>query len=408
MIKKNIYTEYNFVLALIVLSFLSRLITVYFVRDFHFDNEWDILLNNLINYKSFSFYNFNGELIPSSYMPPLYPFFLYLINILTSFKEQNLLYSIFFIQILFSTYSVYLFYEINKNFFSNNLCLISSFIFSLVPLNIYACGQISSINLQIFFSLLFLKFLFLIIKKETNRNIIIFGIVSGLLFLTRGEFILIFFLIYFFIIWKNKIKFINLIKILIVIVLVISPYVARNYIHFNQFFLVKSLGYNLWKGNNELSQVEGYENLSKTEFTELNFKISNIKKNKYYEINRDDIFLNQAIKNLNQDSFHYIHLFFKKFVSYYFIDINSSYPNYYNFIHIIPIFLLSILSFPGLFIFCKSKNFENRILSLYLFFSMAIFSIFFILPRYKLAILPIQIILAVCFIEYLIKKLKKN
>ena len=38
MIKKNIYTEYNFVSALIVLSFLSRLITVYFVRDFHFDN----------------------------------------------------------------------------------------------------------------------------------------------------------------------------------------------------------------------------------------------------------------------------------------------------------------------------------------------------------------------------------
>jgi len=408
MIKKNIYTEYNFVSALIVLSFLSRLITVYFVRDFHFDNEWDILLNNLINYKSFSFYNFNGELIPSAYMPPLYPFFLYIINILTSFEKTNLLYSIFFIQILFSTYSVYLFYEINKNFFSNNLSLISSFIFSLVPLNIYACGQISSINLQIFFSLLFLKFLFLIIKKQTNRNIIIFAIVSGLLFLTRGEFILIFFLIYFFIIWKNKIKLINLIKILIVVILVISPYVARNYIHFNQFFIVKSLGYNLWKGNNELSQVEGYENISKTEFTELNFKISNIEKNKYYEINRDGIFLNQAIKNLNQDSFRYIKLFFRKFVSYYFIDINSSYPNYYNFIHIVPIFLLSILSFPGLFIFYKSKKFENKILSFYLFSNMIIFSIFFILPRYKLAILPIQIILALCFIEYLIKKLKKN
>ena len=408
MIKKSTNIEYYLITALIIFSFLSRLVTVYFFRDLQFDNEWGILLNNLINYKSFSFYNFNGELIPSAYMPPLYPFFLYLIKIIIPFEESNLLYSIFFIQIILSSYSVYLFYEINKNFFSNNLSLINSIVFSVIPLNVYACGQISSINLQVISSLLFIKFLFLIIKAETNRNIIIFSIVSGLLFLIRGEFILIFIFIYLFIIWKKKIKLINLIKIAIVVTLVISPYVVRNYIHFNQFFLVKSLGYNLWKGNNELSRVEGFENFERENFSKLKSKIDNLDKNKYYEIGRDKVFFNVAIKNLKQDPFHYMELYFKKLSSFFFIDINSSYPNYYNFFHIVPIILISLLSFPGMFVFFTRSKFENKCIGLYFFMNLIIFSLFFILPRYKLIILPVQIILACYFIEYVLKKIIKN
>ena len=408
MIKKSTNIEYYLIAALIIFSFLSRLVTVYFFRDLQFDNEWGILLNNLINYKSFSFYNFNGELIPSAYMPPLYPFFLYTIKIIAPFEESNLLYSIFFIQIILSSYSVYLFYEINKNFFSNNLSLINSVVFSVIPLNVYACGQITSINLQIIFSLLFLKFLFLIIKTDTNINIIIFSIISGLLFLMRGEFILIFIFIYLFIIWKKKINLINLIKISIVVTLVISPYVVRNYIHFNQFFLVKSLGYNLWKGNNELSKVEGFENFERENFSKLKSKIDNLDKNKYYEIERDKVFFSEAIKNFKQDPFHYMELYFKKLSSFFFIDINSSYPNYYNFFHIVPIILISLLSFPGMFIFFARSKFENKCIGLYFFMNLIIFSLFFILPRYKLIILPVQIILACYFIEYVLKKIIKN
>ena len=55
-----------------------------------------------------------------------------------------------------------------------------------------------------------------------------------------------------------------------IVIFLISPYVVRNYIHFNQVFIVKSLGYNLWKGNNQLSLVEGYENLNAIEFSKLN------------------------------------------------------------------------------------------------------------------------------------------
>ena len=139
---------------LIIISFILRLISAYFFRDIEIDNEWSRLLNNLIQYKSYSFYTFDDQLIPNTSLPPVYPFFLYLIKIITSFNENNFLYYVIFIQIILSTYSVYLFYKINQNFFSNNFSLINSIIFSIIPLNIYASAQISSVNLQIVFSLL--------------------------------------------------------------------------------------------------------------------------------------------------------------------------------------------------------------------------------------------------------------
>jgi len=393
---------------LLVFTFLLRLIFVFFVRDSGFDNEWGILLNNLIIHKSYSFYSFEGQLIPSVLLPPMYPFFLYSTKMITSFDQDNLLYFVILIQIIFSTYSVYLFYQINKFFFSNNVSFFNTFIFSIIPINVYACGQISSINLQIILTLLFLKFLLIIINNNNLRNIIIFSIVSGILILTRGEFILILALIILFIFFNEKINVNNLLIIGFIVLLIISPYVVRNYKHFNQVIIVKSLGYNLWKGNNKLSKVEGYENFKKTEFSDLRFKVNNIKKDKYYEIKRDKVFLEQALKNLNEDSLYYTKLYFKKFFSFLFININSSYPNYYNFFNIVPIILISILSLPGIYIFYKKSKFENKCIGIYFFINLIIFSFFFILPRYKLILLPIQVIFASNFILYLLKRINKK
>ena len=146
----------NYLLAsLIAVSLLIRILTVYFIKDTHIEYEWNILLNNLIEHKSYSLHSFNGELVPSVLMPPLYAFFLYFIHTISFLKEIYFLYLVFFIQIVLSTYSVYLFYQINQSFFSNKFSIINSFIFSIIPLNIYICGQISSASMQLFLSLLF-------------------------------------------------------------------------------------------------------------------------------------------------------------------------------------------------------------------------------------------------------------
>ena len=405
----NLIDTKNYLLpSLISVSLLIRILTVYFIKDTHVEYEWNILLNNLIEHKSYSLRSFNGELVPSVLMPPLYAFFLYFIHVISFLKDSYFLYLVFFIQIILSTYSIYLFYQINQNFFSNKFSIINSFIFSIIPLNIYICGQISSANIQLFLSLLFLKLLFTLIKNKTQKNIIFFSIVSGLLILCRGEFVIIFVLTLFFIFISKKIDIINLIKILIIVFLVISPYVIRNYIHFNQFIITKSLGYNLWKGNNQLSKVEGYGKFEINEFKNLHDKVKSINKDKYYEINWDNIFLEEVINNIEKNPIIYLKLFFKKLSSFYFIDLESSYPNYYNFFHIFPVVILSLLSFPSLIIFFKNNKFENKYLGLYFFLNLVIFSIFFILPRYKIVILPVQIILVGYTLNYVIKKIRKS
>ena len=404
--KENNVKNY-FLYWLFIVSFILRLLSTYFIRDHHFDHEWNVLLDNLIQYKSYSYYSFNDQLIPSAVLPPLYPFFIYSVKLISSANKANLLNIIIFIQIFLSTYSVYLFYEINKNFFSEKISFTNSIFYSIFPLNIIACGQISSISLQIFLSLLFIKFLFLLTKSENKKNIFVFSIVSGFLILTRGEFFIIFLLMVLFSFFLKKIKLINLIKIFLITILIISPYVIRNQIHFNEIFIVKSLGYNLWKGNNQLSKVEGYENLEHKKFIELKNKINNLEKNKYYELARDSIFFNEAIDNLKENPNRYINLSIKKFFSYYFIDLDSTYKDYFNFFHFLPVIILSLLSIPGLFLFFRKKKFENRCLGVYLLLNLIIFSIFFVLPRYKLIILPVQLILVSYFIIYLIKKLKK-
>ena len=79
MSKENLIQNNYLIYSLILITFLSRLFMVFFLRDTHLENEWQTLLNNLINYKSYSFYSFQDQLIPSAYMPPVYPFFLYII-----------------------------------------------------------------------------------------------------------------------------------------------------------------------------------------------------------------------------------------------------------------------------------------------------------------------------------------
>ena len=400
--KKKIKFKFSILFFLILISFLARLIAVLFYGDTRIDNEWGILLNNLYNYKTYAFYEFENKLIPSSYMPPLYPFILLFLKII-SFNKINILNLIFAFQILLSLISIYIFYKINEQFFSIKTSIINSFIFSFLPLNIYAVTQTSSITLQIFLSLLFLRYFFLTTTNTSNKNILIFSIICGLSLLTRGEFILILIPTLIYKLIFKKINILNLIKILLISFIIVSPYLVRNYINFEKIHIANVTGYALWKGNNPSLKVEGFENFNK--FEDIKSKLENIPYDNFYETKRDNIFFKAAMKNILGEPDVYLLLYIKKIFSFYFFDINSTYKNYYHFMHIIPIALISILSLPGFVVFLRSKDFHQRYLMIYLVIYILIFSLFFILPRYKLAILPIQIILSTFSINYLLNKI---
>ena len=117
----------------------------------------------------------------------------------------------------------------------------------------------------------------------------------------------------------------------------------------------------------------------------------------------DNILLDHAVKNLKEDPYKYLMLFFKKIISFLFIDINSSQPNYYHPFHYLFVLALGITSLLGI-ILSNKKSLMFKYLILVFFANIIIFSCFFILPRYKLIIIPLQIIFSNVLVERIIKR----
>ena len=191
--------------ALMILSIILRLIGTYFYGDDTIEYEWLTLLKNLNNYGIISL---EGP-IPSVFMPPLYLFVLYALQFVTP-ENFELVKVVLIFQVFLSTMTIFVFYNLNKFFFTKNWSLFNSFLLSIFPLNIYTVTQISSISLQIFLLTLYLYLFFSLQKNQEiiNFDVVSFSIVSGALMLLRGEFYLIFLisLIYIFFFKKKNIK----------------------------------------------------------------------------------------------------------------------------------------------------------------------------------------------------------
>ena len=388
-------------ILLFIFSFFVRIPIIIFLGDTSVENEWEFLLYNLVNHNTLSFEEFDGFLLPNLLMPPLYAYYLYILSFF-NLENQNFILLILFSQVLLASISVLIFYKINKIFFSQKISFYSSMLFSLFPLYMYACGQISSISLTIFLALLFYYYFFKISNNNKFTYTFLFAVIGGLLILLRREFILIIILssFYLFFYFKTPIK--NILLVFLISLITISPYLVRNYIIFEKIIIHSSFGFNLWKGNNRNSKVEGSFLIEKN----LQDKIDKVPKDKFYRINFDKVFLSEAIKNIKDDPLRYLTLYIKRTISYFFIDIESSKYNYYNRIHYLPVLLLGITSLIGIYLSDK-KSYQLNYLIFIILFYIFVFSFFSIMPRYKLYILPLQIIFTSIFIDYVIKKYKK-
>ena len=393
----KIYIKNNFVL---LLGVLAGLVSIYFFGDRNLDNEWGGMVQNLENNNILSSRIIDGELVPNIFMPPLYPFFLFVLKkffFIDSFYVTGVL----LIQLLLFIYSAIILEKIINILFEKKYSKIGVLIFIIFPLNIYAVGQISSINLQIFLFMVFTYNFIKIYKTNEKLNILFFSLSSGLLILLRGEFFLFFILSALYLFFKKK-SFLETILIFFLTSIVISPYLIRNYKIFEEITITKSTGFNLLKGNNPLSRVEGIHMWYGYDVVpDLKNDLKSLRPIKKYDLLSDKIFLNKALDFIKNDPNRYIKLYFKKLFSFLFIDMNSTYPGYYSLFNIVPKLLLSISSLVSIIILCRPKINLYNYFALYYFLSAGIYSVFFILPRYTLSILPIQIILTL----FLIKKI---
>ena len=390
------------IILIILLAIIARIFSIYLYGDYEIDMEWGVMLSNLEENRLLSVRSVDGVPVPNIFMPPLYPIFLYAIKLIFQDSEVFLKATLI-IQLILSIFSIFIIYKILQKLFSKKFSLLGTLIYSFFPLNIYAVSQISSITLQMFLINVFIFSFIKIFKNFDLKNITLFSTSSALLILLRGEFF-VFVILSLGYLFLNNFK--NLWKITgigLLIIMLISPYLYRNYKIFGVITITKSSGYNLLKGNHPSTVVEGIGMFGDVGLIvpAVKDKMDKLKLKgpiKEHDLIKDKILMDQAIKFIKEDPARYLKLYFKKFVAFMFIDTNSNYPNYYSLPHIIPKVILSITSILGLIlVFSLKFNIANYFVLFYLS-NIGLFSFFFILPRYSLSLLTIQIILSLyCF-----------
>lgn len=401
--KKQIFSG----VFLFLISFFIRIPIIIIFGDEILEYEWENLVFNLVHNGKLVWQTFdNGFLLPNSWMPPLYAYYLYLFTFL-GLENQNYILLILYSQALIAALSIMLFYNLNKLFFSNKVSFYSSLVFSFFPLYLYACSQVSSISLQVFLTIAFLYFFFLVKKKKNIIYLLSFSFISGLLILLRGEFWFVYLLsiMYLFIFLKISLK--RIVLIFLITLITTSPYLIRNFLIFEKVMVLNSFGYNLWKGNHPYAKENSIIAGSMIVDDSIMKKTDAIKIDNFYRIHWDKVFLNEALKNIKSDPVGHFIFYIKKAISFILIDFKSTTTNYWNPLHYIPLILISIGSIFGILVSNK-KSMELNYLVFTFLINVAIFSTVSIMPRYKLVILPIQIIFTIILFEFLKKKLKKK
>ncbi len=420
----NFKTKYpSFLFLILTINLLLKIFFFIFYRDLSLQNEWSVMFSNLKNHGILSYHlAHTDELPPNSYMPPLYAFKIFLISKINIF-QFSLANKVIVFQIFINSISVVLIYLTFKNFFKNYYLYLLVAIYAFYPLAIFSTVQISSTTLTMFLLSSFFYFHFI----ENNKyyfKYLFYGSFAGLLILIRGEFYLIFFLIIVFEIIKNKKLYKKLLFSMVISLIIISPYLKRNFDIFDKLIITQSIGYNLWRGNNELSSVDSiishnfiynsindlieFKSLSQKEkekLFQLKQKIKNINEdNEKYDLIRDNIFFKEFKSNISNNFFNYLTLSSKKLISFLFINFESNYKNYYKPGVIIPEIIISIMSFYGLIICILNYRKNYFFINLFSYYAF-IFSIFFVLPRYKLIVLPILCYFSIIGLKHLTEKL---
>jgi len=173
------------------------------------------------------------------------------IAILYSIFGKNNVDAVLIYNLIISSLTILLFYLIAKNLFNTNIALISSLIVSLNPIFILSSSRATTETNFLFFLMLAIYFFIKSSKTHKVKFYILFGGIIGFTSLVRPvAFLYIFVLLFLLFIVRKFQK--KLIISLISFLIVLSPWIIRNYIVFHSFIPMTNMsGLVFLQGNNK-------------------------------------------------------------------------------------------------------------------------------------------------------------
>ena len=409
-----------------IFSLFLRILAIFFYGEYTLAGEFEPLVMNMVDGNGYSYWTVDSSglitqeyiknakyHIPSAYMPILYPLFLYPFIFLFGYTKFAMVLILAF-QSLLGVFSCVLLQKIYNFKFGLDEKNLVSILLSIFPLHIFMSTQISASNAYTFLIIMIL-YLYSIIKDNSysNKTMILIGLFGGMLAMSRGDGILIIPFIILLSIINENINFKNVSLIIISFILIIAPNSLRNNHHFDMYYpLTVSGGLNLWCGNNIDATGSRYNYVinPRTPIPKhIIDKINEIPYDNMYEIKHDEIFKDEALKFIKNNPLQVVNLSIKKFIFFWIhiYDKRIDYPGNNNFMYYGPWLLLM-----PFFISFLIKNFnewrKHDLEFLLIMYFSTVYSVFFVLPRYRLIVLPIYLLFSALQINKFLKVQKKN
>lgn len=390
-INKNIKYFYLIIISLIIRLF----ITFFYVDNYNTVEDYQIA-ENLAKGNGYVLYDLIG---PTAIKVPLYPvmlsFFILIFNGLSKFAIvifQHIL-------LLFCSYFILkIGYELQKVRVSELFFLI----FIFYPSYLYYPNVIEVTNVFICESIMFVYFSVKYYKLQSRQYLIILSILSGLIFLTQPIAVPIILAVWIYLL-RNSIT-----KIwvpLIVILLMQSPWIIRNYVVFDKFIPFKSpfwmniyLGYHLPNFSNEDYDIIDGKDVAMIDSL-INSYVNDVEMEQYY---RDVV-----LRTIKKDPILYIEKTFFQIFTYWWVPNQYLNDNRLEFViaRKVPVFLLNLLTILSMVYLVRI--YPKLIISMILVFLY--FTLTYALTqtyniRYKLDIEWLQFIAVTMYLERFIKK----
>ena len=96
-------TNYHTYYIIFLISFALRLLISFVYGDHSLQNEWEILVRNLIEHNTLAMINFGDLYVPNLWMPPLYAYFLFSISIFFESLNNTYINTVLITQCLLSS-----------------------------------------------------------------------------------------------------------------------------------------------------------------------------------------------------------------------------------------------------------------------------------------------------------------
>lgn len=343
--------------------------------------EYGVIVQNIINGNGYSYtYLYFSEplTVKSAYMPPGYPFFILPFFLISCEIIRDFLFLL--TQNALSCITIYLIYRYTVKLFNEKVALVSALIFAVLPDFVFIANSATPTTV---FHLLLMIF-FLTMENIKHASSIKLGIWLG--FLTtiigyfRGEFFIFagFVWLYLFFNGSRKLVFVSV----FVSVLLLSPWIVRNYQVFNEFVPISnSFGLNFYRGHNIYGMGDWGDE-------EIIAKLEQVKHLPNFETKMSNIFLQRSIEMIKENpSMEFSNTFFK-LVHLWLIS-----PIGFSAMHLISLFIWLLLLPFGIWGIIKTFSIHRfKFLYLYIIYFCLNAILFFVLVRYqimfKIALIP--------------------